>query len=123
MFVVVFDYMDCTGEVGTAKVAYSYTQIFAKKSQVNSFLSFHKKRAENESGLYGLYCWAKVDEVDFDDKKCTFYAPSAPDFHVHLDALTRKNLAEAADYVSDKTRLHREYMRRLEMHREWGRTA
>lgn len=123
MFLVVFDYMDCTGEVGTAKVAYSYTQIFAKKSQVNSFLSFHKKRAENESGLYGLYCWAKVDEVDFDNKTCTFYAPSAPDFHVRLDAINRKNLGEAADYVLDKTRLHRTHIQNEQARREWGRAV
>lgn len=118
MFVVVFDYMDCTGEVGTAKVAYSYTKIFAKKSDVNSFLSLHKKRSENESGLYGLYHWAKVDEVDFDNRRCTFYAPYAPDFHIHLDALTRSNLAEAGDYVSIKTRDYKEHMKR-----EFGATV
>ena len=112
MFVVVFDYMDASVRFGENREYYSYTKLFAKKSEVNSFISYHRKRAESEAGLYGLYCWAKVDEVDFEDKKCTFYAPSAPNFDVHLDALTRKNLAKAADYVSDMTRKHKEHMQR-----------
>lgn len=111
MFVVVFDYMDCTN-LGSQEVAWSYTQIFAKKSHLNDFISFHKGRSEDDRGVYGLYSWAKVDEVNFDASYCVFYAPNAPDHKVRLEALTRDNLDEAAEYVKEKTRKHKEHIKR-----------
>ena len=111
MFVVVFDYKDCT-TWDSQKVARSYTRIFAKKSDLNSFVSFHKESSENRRGVYGLYSWAKVDEVHLDTGCCVFYAPSAPDHKVWLKDLTRDTLDEAAEYVREKTHKHKEHMKR-----------
>jgi hypothetical protein len=112
MFVVVFDYMDCAGEVCGSEVAWSHTQIFAKKSDLNNFISYHKERSEDESGVYGLYSWAKVDEVQLDAGYCVFYAPGAPDHKVPFERLTRGNLDKAAEYVSVETRRYKEHMKR-----------
>lgn len=104
MFIVVFDYMTTTDRPDENKVAYSYTQIFAKKSELNRFISHHKKRSELESYVYGLYAWAKVDEVDFDDKICTWYVPWQPNLHIPFRRLTRENVYDAANYVDIATR-------------------
>lgn len=111
MFVVVFDYMDCTN-LDSQEVAWSYTQIFAKKSHLNNFISLHKGRSEDDRGVYGLFSWAKIDEVHLDAGYCVFYAPGAPDYKVRFEALTRDNLDEAAEYVSVQTRRHKEHMQR-----------
>lgn len=108
MFVVVFDYMDSTVEAGDYKVAWSCTEMFAKKSGLNNFLRNHKERAKHERGVYGMFNWAKVDEVDFDHKIFTFYALSAPDFHIRFEDLTRETLCDAKMYVRGCGREHNE---------------